>query len=266
MQWNLALEHEYNKIMESLSKQAKDTLEAFCNKIDAMIAKESATYFCPNHTFEIYLYEYRRNPNEYELCEKKFPEIYRKLAKLLLDEGNDEDAKEVYMKALAFNPIDLDTLFDLVVLYRLMGEWDAMKEVIDQTYDLCYSRSDISRYYRYLGCYYLETYQPELAKHLYEYSNLLYHSQQADDELKFLHSVLKDNQKKSTIAEIQNNLREHSIALQPDQKTLALLYQVAKQELSRENLSYARILFLFLYELTQDEEIKQIIQTIGGLN
>ena len=135
-----------------------------------------------------------------------------------------------------------------------------MKKIADAMYPFCYTRNDIAAYYRFLGCYYLEGYKPDMAEALYQYSNFFYETEMAREELVFLAAARKKEIKSASAEKLQKYLAENKIYVMPKQETLGILYQVAKKEWVADNKAYAKILFLYLYQLTADEEVKHYLQ------
>lgn len=256
------LKNKYNYLYENLENATIKELKDFLGQWEELADKSRKTYFCPNHPLEIYLYELERKGEEYDILEWKLHLLYRELAERYIKRNDREYALSFYEKALCYNPLDVEILYGLACLYRNTGNWDMLYKTAVRMYPYCYTRSDMSRYYRLLGTYYLEIYEPDLAEAVYEYSNLYYPSEAADKEIEFLEKALKRKRQFREMDRLQEILKEKGLPLAPRDKTLGLLYKVGKLELERNNLDYARYLFLFLYQLTGDEEAGQILKEL----
>lgn len=254
------LEKQYNYLYENLENATLKELKDFLDNWEK--EKKNSDFFCPNHPFEIYLYEFERKDAGYDLLDWKLHLLYRELAERYKKRDDRVMALYYYEKALACNPLDVEVLYGLAHLYRNTGNWDMLYKTAERMYPYCYTRADMSKYYRLLGLYFLETYQPDLSEAAYEYSNYYFPNETADKEMKFLEKALKRKRQARELSKLQEILKEKGIPIVPRQETLGLLYQAGKLELGRNNLDYARYLFLFLYQLTGDEEAGEILNSL----
>lgn len=256
------IERQYHYLYENLEKVTAKELKDFINLWEKEKQGDTAVFFCPNHPFEIYLYEYDFEGRVYDILDWKLHLLYGKLAERYRKRDDREGALSSYEKALAYNPLDVEILYGLARLYRDIGNWDMLYKTAERMYPYCYTRSDMSKYYRLLGLYYLETYQPDISEAVYEYSNYYYPNEAAAKEMEFFEKALKRKRQAREFSKLQEILKEKGIPTLPRQETLGLLYKVAQRELERNNLDYARYLFLFLYQLTEDEETGRILKSL----
>ncbi len=236
-------------------------LKRIAEKCEAVHNEYSRLWLSPNHNLEIHLFEYFICKDNYNCTEYKLHEIYRRLAAKYIEADNMSAAAGAFDDSLRWNPIDIDTLFEKAKFYRNMQELEKYKELIEDSYSYCYTRSDMARYYRYLGYYYVEMYQPELAEALYTYSNLYYKSEMADQEIKFLKTVMGKKNQILDLEEIKGVIKKAEIPLFPDEHTLFILSETAKTELDSGNKEYAKYLFLFYSQLTGDKNAESILKS-----
>lgn len=257
------LEEKYHYLYENLQKVSLKELKEFVKAWEMTDNKKDIPCFSPNHLLEVYLYEYKVQGEKFEILDWKIHLIYRELAERYTKKDDLAMALSYYEKALDFNPVDVELIYGLAHLYRNSGNFDMLYQTAVRMYPFCYSRSDMSKYYRLLGMFFLETYQPELAEALYEYSEYYYPNDAAYKEIEFLEKALKRKHRAREISELQEILKKNSIPVFPRQETLGLLYKTAQLELGRDNTEYARFLFIFLYQLTGDEEVEEILNRLG---
>lgn len=213
-------------------------------------------YFEPNHILEVYLYEFYYKPDDYSLLDVGIHYAYRILADRMYKNKNYEQAEVCLEASLRYNCIDMETYeLYIKVLYN-QQKWRKMIDTAFRFYPFCYSRKDFAFFYRTIGYYALETYQAELARIIFSYSNLFYKSQKADSEIQYLNEALMNEMPSYTLEEMSDIIRKHSLPVQPRQETLAILYKTALME-KEENPDYAKVLFFSLYQLTHDEEIEE---------
>lgn len=262
MQLIKQFQNAYEEVIENTADLHTKQLSEFIEQCEAIHSGYEGSWLSPNHNLEIYLCEYFIQMEGYSCTQYKIHELYRKLAEKFIEEDNAEEAMKAFEKSLNWNPVDLDTRFAFAKLYRDLGDWECYLKTVQDSYPFCYSRSDMAKYYRDLGCYYLEIYRPEIAEALYTYSNLFYMSDMAENEISFLETALKRERRQYSYEDLQQILAKEGIPEHPDKSTLALLYRVGKLEQENGNPAYAKYLYVFLYQLTRDEEIEQILKTI----
>ena len=120
----------------------------------------------------------------------------------------------------------------------------------------------MARFYRNLGFYYVETYQPDTAEALYEYSNLFFQTDNAESELGYLEEALQQERTKYDVHELQELISAVQIPVAAPSNTLGLLYEVGKSEEKKGHLQEAAECYLMVYDLTQDDEVKERIKQI----
>jgi tetratricopeptide (TPR) repeat protein len=223
---------------------------------------QGKTIFSPNHLLEIYLYQYYIGGEEFEVTDMKIHALYRQLADNYSRKDRAYEAIAICEKSLAINPLDIETRSELAKLYRRTGKLEQLLKTAEEMYPFCYTISDLSRYYRILGEYYLGTYKPEVSVAAYTYSNYFYPTETADKEILFLEKALNKKFAFDNIQELQNTLKNEKIPLNGKSETLGLLYKTGMLELEKNNTEYACYLLMFLYQLTKDEEVGKILKKL----
>ncbi len=255
---NNNLKTHYLTILEKEDKVTAKELKEFL----ALYEKESQgrIIFSPNHLLELYLYQYYIGSEGFEITDMKMHAIYRLMADKYSKKDRVQEAIEFFEKSLAANPLDIETRSGLAKVYRRTGKWDLLYKTAEELYPFCYTTSDLSRYYRILGEYYLETYKPEVSVAAYTYSNFFNPTETAEKEIRFLEKALNKKFAFNNIQELQNILMKEGIPLGGKNETLGILYKTGMLELEKNNTEYACYLLLFLYQLTKDEETGEILK------
>ena len=253
--------NEYQWSAADLRRMDMKTLTAYIENQEAILDTGSRACFCPNHTLEIYLFEYY-DRKSYDICEVGFHKMYGILADQWLERDNLPMALHALERALHYNSVDIELLRNLADCYLKGENWEMFLKAVKRVFPFCYTCNDIAAFYRLIGRYYVATYQPELAEALYAYSNLFYKSDAAEADLQFIETAMKRSMHNYTIEDLQKILGRRGIPLQPKEETLGIVFHTAAEELKYGDRVYAEMLFLFLYQLTQDKEIEGIIQSI----
>lgn len=218
--------------------------------------------FSPNHILEQWLYQYYYSLDEVKISEGMQHVQWKNKAYEQMQNKNYNNALQLLQEAFSYNPTDLETLRNLAYTYYSLNDLNQMKDVAEYMYYFCYTIQDIAVYYRLLGCYYLENYQPDLSAALYSYSNLLDPTKQAEAELAYLERALQKPMKVTNNEFLQSVLSKNHIKIQPANETLGILYYTAQEAKESGDISYAKVLFTYLNRLTNDVEIQDILKSL----
>ncbi len=266
----------YENSKELITKKEYDKASVCLRELIKIINDYYAGYqgkiFSFGHILETYYYSYfKKDESKLEYAQFNVTGYYRLYGFCLMHKEDYEGAVEAYQCALKWNPVDIDTMFQLGELYKKKGDLDNCKKITFEAYHYCCTRATMARFYRNLGFYYLESYKPETAAALYTYSNIYYSTKNAENELKFIEKATNKPLKEFTLPELQQILKDNNIPAGPDSDTIGITFRVGQLELKAGNTEAAKDCFIMVYDLTQDEEVKGILDSIttteeGGKN
>ncbi len=223
--------------------------------------EESVDSVCLNHIAEFYLYEYYIvGEKSYKL--KPLHEYREHISNgyKLMEEGDYSNAVNEWLKALDDNPVSVEVLGKLASCYKYLYDIEKEYEYTVKAYDYCCTRAEMAAYYRNLGWYYLEKYKPEVSVACYKYSGLFVKTDQVYSEIHFLEAATQKSFKDLSVEAIQKILVEESIPIKANSVTLALIYKAGLEAYDNGNIKEAYECFCMVYDLTQDEEVEQIIK------
>lgn len=258
----------YEEIKECINK--KDYAPAD-EKMTTLLAltlpayvKKKGTCFSFNHILDAYYYDYFIGKGkEIQYNDVNLSAFYRLQGFIKMQRNQYKEACSAYESALEWNPVDLDALLQLGELYKTMENIDACKEITMTAYNYCCTRATLARFYRNLGFFYLESYKPDLATALYQYSNIFYPSKQAENELVYLEKALKRETPKSSVKEMQDFILSEGLPIGPNADTIGITYRVGQLELEKGNIDNAKDCFTMVYDLTLDEEVKMCLEKLN---
>lgn len=140
----------------------------------------------------------------------KLSDAYLNLAIILFDEKKYEEAIKLIKKSIEYNPVNLSSIFELAENYKELKKLDKFYECTTKSYEFIYDISQLARYYRNLGYYYIEKENWELSKALYLYSLKYENSEKVTNEIGYIISKTNDKNlpKKDELTSI---LRENDI-------------------------------------------------------
>lgn len=216
-----------------------------------------------NHIAEVYLYEFYGKEEKYKLASDPMNRLYLELGKQYEEDESYAMAMKAYQKAIVWNPADLDARFARIELLKVDGDIASVQEETMELYPYLCTRATMAKFYRNLAFCQLETYQPNLAAMLYQYSNLFFHSEHADNEIAFLEKALNNRYPEWDIHELQAALADKQIPVAAPSQTLGLLYQIGKSEESKGHIQEAMDCYMMVYDLTQDEEVRKHLMKLS---
>ncbi len=220
-------------------------------------------YISLNHVMEYYIYAYYFKPDVDVKCtELPYNEYYRTYGALCMTLGKYNAAKEAYIHAIEWNPVDLDSILGLAECYKYIGKLERYIAVTVQGYRYCCTRATMARYYRNMGYYHLSKYKTDIARACYIYSNIYYHTDNADSELKYLESALNDKTPKLDIKTMQKIFDENGIEPGPQSDTIGVIYRVGELMMQDNDNKLAKDCFSIVYDITQEKALEALINEL----
>lgn len=257
-----AVQKEFDRFC--LEKE-KDSLEEAVRKISRIIrrAQELEKGYLGktvsfNHIVEYYYYTYYECNGEFRCAKTSINRMYRELAHIYQKAGDKINAERAYKKCLQWDPVDGEAYLELAQIYKETGNLKDVLKTSQLAYKYCNSRPLLAGYYRNLGFYYLECYQPELSRALYEYSECYSKTQCAQNELEYLASAMGWTMKRMEKDELLRKLKESHIPVDFAPVTVALTYKAAKMEEKIGHTAEALECYeLFYHQLFQKDDIEK---------
>lgn len=223
-------------------------------------------YISLNHVMEYYIYAFYFKPETEVRCTKlPYGEYYRTYGELCLDLGKFHGAEDAFAKAIAWNPVDLDAILGLSEAYKHQNKLDKYLDATKMAYRYCCTRATMARYYRNMGYYYLSRYQTKMARACYIYSNIYFHTDNADGELEYLKQALKDETPDFSIRQMQQMFQKENVEPGPDSDTIGVVYRVGELMMEDGELKLARDCFSIVYDITQEEKLEALLEQMKDL-
>ena len=220
-------------------------------------------YISLNHVMEYYIYAYYFKPEVDVKCtELPYNEYYRTYGALCMTLGKYNAAKEAYIHAIEWNPVDLDSILGLAECYKYIGKLERYIAVTVQGYRYCCTRATMARYYRNMGYYHLSKYKTDIARACYIYSNIYYHTDNADSELKYLESALNDKTPKLDIKTMQKIFDENGSEPGPQCDTIGVIYRGGELMMQDNDNKLAKDCFSIVYDITQEKALEALINEL----
>lgn len=216
-----------------------------------------------NHVMEYYIYVYYFKPDNIITCsDKPFGAYFRMYGDLCMQRQRYKAAEAAYKDSICWNPTDLDAILGLAESYKQQNMLERYLIVTKQAYRYCCTRATMARYYRNMGYYYLAKYKPNTARACYMYSNIYYHTENADKELEYIERALNDKTPETDILAIQKLLCENDIEPGPDSDTIGIIYRVGEIMLEDREYGLARDCFSIVYDITQEKDLEDLLNEL----
>lgn len=216
-----------------------------------------------NHIMEYYIYATYFKPEEKVLVSQKpYGRYFREYGDLCVAKERYKAAEAAYKDAICWNPVDLDSILALAECYKHLNMMERYLIVTKEAYRYCCTRATMARYYRNMGFYYVSKYQPEVARCCYIYSNIYFHTDNADSELKYLEDALKDNTPDMSIPQMQKILVDNGIEPGPDPDTIGIVYRVGELMMEDNEYALTKDCFSIVYDITREEQLGKMLDEL----
>ncbi|MDD6278945.1 MAG: tetratricopeptide repeat protein [Oscillospiraceae bacterium] len=178
---------------------------------------------------------------------------------IIIETGSPIDAVHVLEEAIAFNPVDCGPRFELAEAYKLMKNKDKLIEVTQQTLRIASSPIAIARCYANMGYLCVDLHELDDAVNFYTASVTFAPHPAIPLELKGIAQMKGSDIKQPTHDEIMATMKKYNISFGPDKDVISVAAQLASTFLLNKDMRNAVMSLKMLYNLTQDEKIKDMI-------
>lgn len=131
---------------------------------------ENTYYCCKNNIEWNLLTKYYKMEKENIQPEVDLAEVYAMLAQVSVYKANFGNALEYLTFGLRWNPADVDIMFQMAEIYRILGHYEKYIVAVQSTYNYIYESYYLAEYYRRLAWYYIYINKLDVARALYVHS------------------------------------------------------------------------------------------------
>jgi tetratricopeptide (TPR) repeat protein len=188
-----------------------------------------------------------------------YAHLYFVYGNLLFELKLCDDARNALKKAIQINPVCAEAILELAEINKLHGEWDEYINLTKQCLKVAYTGRHVGRCYRNLGYYYTEQKNYDLAVALYivsiEYDK---ESTKPQSQLFYIQQVSNKPIPALSYETSRKLLEKNDIQAEANRDVLELAYGLGKLMAEKDDNDTARFLFSIVYDLTHDDKIKGI--------
>lgn len=245
------------ELMEGLVKKTED---------NPMYKNDSVTeYFTFASAFEFFMYVQRfKADKEIKWIEYPYSSIYLQYGSLLIDMKRYQEANLALEKAVRWNPMSAKILYEYAESFKILGQLEDYIEITKRAFSVAYTRNEVARGYRNWGYYFIEKekYQAAIGCYLLslEYEK---DSKGAQSELFYIHQKTNGSVKQPTIEELEQIAEIEGFPMEIDEDVIGIAVAYGRHFIEEEQLDGAKAMFEIVYELTENESIKEILDDLS---
>jgi tetratricopeptide (TPR) repeat protein len=169
------------------------------------------------------------------------------------------EAKTALAKALLWNPTGLISMFEYMEALKQLNDYETYGHLARMSFRYAFRKGQFARCLRNMGFYLIEIDDYASAAVCFQESLQWEDAGTAKSELDYIRHVTGD-----PIPEVTEELKEevsdeYNISFTPNKQVTGLAYQMAKNNYNDGDYKASRYFFEILYELTNDEEILDLL-------
>lgn len=224
---------------------------------------ESKAYLSMRNPLEHQLYLYLYSPSKtlerppFDLSRMVMLHGYN-----LLELGKPEDAINVLEDAIRYNPVNTDPYFEMCECYKVLKRPEDLLAATKEIISISTTPMELSRCYCNLGYYCVEIKDYDSAVCFY-YESLIYDNHPGvTGELHHIHTITQKKITPPTRKEVNAAFEKYGMTAGADKDVLSVTSALAKEAIENKNLGDARFYLATLYGLTNDNEVKAMLDKL----
>lgn len=178
---------------------------------------------------------------------------------ILVETGSTLEAIPVLEKAIEFNPVDCGPKFELAEVYKLLKNKKKLIEVTKDTLKVASSPVALARCYANMGYMCADMGEYDDAVVFYTVSSMVAPHPAIPYELRSIAQKFNKPIVKPEASQIEKTFAKYELICAPDPDVIKTASQLSATYLAKGDISNALNALKILYNLTKDEEIKQLI-------
>lgn len=242
------------RLIEPLVQSVDEMIAAGCYRDD----KESVYFDFTSPIEEIIWRVHTDEPRVVRVCPEPFSHVYALYSACLYETGQHEAAIAAEEKAIRWNPSDVNLRFEVAENYKKLADMEALDEALDAAHPCIRDAAGMAKFHREKAFYLIETDNYELAAAYLVFSTVFENNSFVGSELMYLKRECGADYTGMTVDEAAAILEKSGETYLPDEGTLAALSSIIGIALKHDDAQTAIRAATDLYELTGDEDVKQL--------
>ena len=262
-----ALEEIRFNIYEKNYDKALKMIEGLVKKVEELNMFQDdqvSEYHLFDEFFEEILYRHIYNPTKDLRRPEMIPytEIYMLYGSLLMELNRLDEAREALQKGLRWSPLNFQIMSEYIETFKMEGDMDKFFEKTVEAFKIAIHAPAVARCFRNLGYYFVEKklYSEAIAAYLLS-TRFEKDSKQVQSELYYINQVA-GGIKEPSYEVVEAYSEKYGFPTGANGDILGLAYTYGKHFMEDGQNEAARYCIGILYELTQDEDVKKMLDSI----
>ena len=223
-------------------------------------------YYDFNELFEEVLYVQLHSPKkDVRRSQIEYTKIYYQYGSLLMDLQRYEDAARELEKAMRWNPSNARIAFEYAETFKARGMIEEYYTITKKIHKIIFHDSDLARYYRNLGYYYVEKQDLQTAVCCYIYSTIFEGSNIAQSELYYISTLDSSINMDPEVELLEDCFESNDIPSNADDDIIAMAYHLTKSCMENGNKSGAEYFISILLNFIETDEIRSMNEEINKM-
>lgn len=252
----------YKKNYDKALKMIEDLVKKV-EELNMFQDDQVSEYHIFDEFFEEILYRHKYNPSK-DLRRAQIPytEIYSLYGGLLVELNQLDKARESLEKGLRWNPMNFQIMSEYIETFKMEGNMDKFFETTIEAFGIAIHATHVARCFRNLGYYFVERklYPEAIATYLLS-TRFEKDSKQVQSELYYINQVA-GGIKEPSYEDVTSYSEQYGFPTGAHEDILGLAYAYGKHYLEDGQNEAARYFMSILYELTQDDDVKKLLDGI----
>ncbi len=233
-------------------KKAEEYILEFLKQTEELYSKNKQIFSFNNALEYIMFFNKTKFQKEHTFVSVYYHRAHRLLGKIYLKQGNLEEAKKEYIKALEYNPMDMRTHFYIAELEKIKNNYEEFLKTNYYLYNDIYEPKALAKFYRNLGIYYKQKNNLELAYNLFKYSLKYDFNDEAKREIASIGNI-------PSTQNVEEQFKQNRIPLSISNQNIQLLKGILKNEqLKDEQMKNLIEFYLSYFDLEYQKKRKKI--------
>ncbi len=183
---------------------------------------------------------------------------------VLIDLNRAESARLALDKAKQWEPMNVSLAFEYAETYKLQKNMDEFLQSTKKVYEIIYKKTDLARFYRNIGYYFIEKKLWVEAMGIFVLSlNFDTESTAAAGEMAYIEEKAGKKIEWPKIEEIKEICQKYDIPFGPNSNVATIAYQYGKSLFDEKMSDYAKYFLEIAYSMVPAPEIKKMLDSLG---
>lgn len=255
----------YKKDYDKALKILEDMVIGY-EKMNMYADDAVSEYYCFAEPMQEIMYiHYNKPEKDIRSAQIDYEALYFLYGNILVELGRIEDAREALKKARRWNPASPAVGFEYAETYKMEGNIPVFAKVTKEIYPYIMTKTDLARFYRNMGFYFVEVEEYYAAVCGLMFSTGYEKSNIVPTELYYISQKSGENYK-PTVEEMIKCFEEHDIPLGVSDDVIGIAYAYGKHFYEEvKDMAATEYFWGMFAEFREDEEVNRVLKEIRNI-